>query len=323
MRTFLLLPAALAAALLTLPAAAGDAPAPRAGLSSAPQLAQPGKAPLLAAARAGRRIVAVGDYGIVVLSDDGRSFRQARSVPTRAPLTSVFFIDERQGWAAGHDGTVIATADGGETWRMLRQERGKERVLLSVWFENARHGLAVGQFGLALETQDGGATWTERKLLGESARPEEADRHLMQIFPGPAGTLFIATEAGGLLRSEDGGARWTLVQTDNKGSFWTGLALADGTLLAAGQRGHVYRSTDRGLTWAEVPSGTQQSITGLAQAENGAVQAVGLAGVRLAGDATGTTFKASVRPDRVDQTAIVTVAGGGTQVLSLGGVVAP
>ena len=45
--------------------------------------------------------------------------------------------------------------------------------------------------------------------------------------------------------------------------------------------------------------------------------------MRLAGDATGTTFKASVRPDRVDQTAIVTVAGGGTQVLSLGGVVAP
>ena len=207
-------------------------------------------------------------------------------MPTRAPLTSVFFIDERQGWAAGHDGTVIATADGGETWRVLHQERGKERVLLSVWFENARHGLAVGQFGLALETQDGGATWTERKLLGDNARPEEADRHLMQIFPGPAGTLFIATEAGGLLRSEDGGARWTLVQTDNKGSFWTGLALADGTLLAAGQRGHVYRSTDRGLTWAEVPSGTQQSITGLAQAENGTVQAVGLAGVRLAGDAT-------------------------------------
>ena len=47
------------------------------------------KAPLLAIARAGSRLVAVGDYGVVVLSDDnGTTWRQANAVSRcRTPIT--------------------------------------------------------------------------------------------------------------------------------------------------------------------------------------------------------------------------------------------
>src|SRR4051794_13611808 len=56
----------------------------------------------LAVTRAGPRLVAVGERGTVLLSDDaGASWRQA-PVPVQVTLTTVRFIDERTGWAAGH-----------------------------------------------------------------------------------------------------------------------------------------------------------------------------------------------------------------------------
>lgn len=298
-------------------AAAADAALPARAFRDAPRMEKPEKAPILAAASAGKRVVAVGDYGIVILSDDGKHFHQAKSVPTRAVLTSVFFLDDKQGWAAGHDGTVIASADGGETWQVLREEPGKERALLSIWFENARHGLAVGQFGLALETEDGGKSWRERKLVDAG---EAGEKHLLQIFAAPAGLVFVAAEAGGVFRSEDSGRNWKLVQTDNKGSFWTGLALRDGSLLLAGMRGHIYRSGDRGLSWKEVPGITQQSLTSIIQAADDSVYLVGMSGLMVTSKDQGQTFVARVRPDRANLTAIA-IMPAGDLLFSLAGVI--
>ena len=310
----------LLALMIQWPALAADpAATPAAGVfRDAPRIAKADKAPVLAAARAGKRIVAVGDYGIVILSDDGKSFRQAKSVPTRSVLTSVFFTDDRRGWAAGHDGTVIASGDGGETWQVLREERGKERALLSVWFENAQHGFAVGQFGLVVETEDGGKSWKERRLVDAG---EAGERHLLQIFATAGGLVFVAAEGGGIFRSGDSGRSWQLIQTDNKGSFWTGLALADGSLLVAGMRGHVYRSSDAGLSWKEVPSTTQDSLTGIAQGNDGSVRLAGMAGTILTSKDQGRSFVASVRPDRVNLTAIADGMAG-ELLFSLAGVAA-
>jgi photosystem II stability/assembly factor-like uncharacterized protein len=282
----------------------------------APRIEKGDKAPVLAATLAGKRVVAVGDYGIVILSDDGKTFRQARAVPTRSVLTSVFFIDDKQGWAAGHDGTVIASVDGGETWQVLREELGKERALLSVWFENARHGFAVGQFGLVVETEDGGTSWRERKLVDAG---EAGEKHLLQIFAAGSGLVFVAAEVGGVFRSEDSGRNWKLVQTDNKGSFWTGLALHDGSLLVAGLRGHIYRSSDRGLSWKEVPGVTQQSLTSIVQGEDGAVHLVGMSGAVVTSKDQGQSFVASVRPDRANLTAAA-IGPNGMQLFALAGV---
>ena len=71
---------------------------------------------LLDITRAGKRLIAVGDRGHILYSDDeGQQWLQAR-VPTQQLLTAVYFVDDRYGWAVGHDALILATRDGGATW---------------------------------------------------------------------------------------------------------------------------------------------------------------------------------------------------------------
>lgn len=291
-------------------------PAAAAYFRSAPVLNQASKAPVYAAALAGERAVAVGDYGSIILSDDGKTFRQAK-VPTRAPLTAVHFVDARQGWAAGHDGTILSTQDGGESWQIQREAAGQDQVLLAIWFADARRGLAVGQFGLALRTEDGGQTWNESPLVDGEA----GERHLLAIVPGRDGLVLVAAEAGGVLRSTDQGRHWQAVQTENKGSFWTGIELADGSLLLSGMRGNLYRSDDRGAHWRRVESGTQQSLTSVVTQPDGSVHFVGLGGVSLTSSDAGRSFALATRVDRQAQTAVVRL-GQTNLVFGTGGLLA-
>ncbi len=263
-------------------------------------VAHAAQAPILAAAHAGQRIVALGDHGIVLLSDDGgKTFRQAKSVPTQALLTSLSFVDDKQGWAAGHDGVVIHTSDGGDTWTLQREDLSSDKPLFAIHFNDAQNGFAVGLFGNAQQTTDGGKTWTT--LTVETG--DEPDHHLYGIFGSAESALYIAGEAGLIYRSADRGATWATIKTSNPGSFWAGLQLKDGSLLAVGQRGHIFASADQGSTWNEVPSGTQQSLTNVVQLGNGDVVAVGLAGTTLQSSDAGKTFTLHERADRAPLTA--------------------
>ncbi|WP_454868472.1 YCF48-related protein [Pseudomonas farris] len=74
-------------------------------------------------------------------------------------LTSVEVIGDK-GWAVGLGGTIIATDDGGKTWKP-----GPHIVaanLRSVRFQSGgKLGWAVGDTGTVLRTEDGGATWSD------------------------------------------------------------------------------------------------------------------------------------------------------------------
>lgn len=276
------------------------------------------KAPLLGATRAGKRIVAVGSYGTVVLSDDGgKTYRQAEQVPVSSTLTSVSFVDERTGWAVGHWGVVLRTEDGGEHWALQRFNVSEDRPLFSVLFFDTENGVAVGLWSQVLLTADGGRTWVEAQL------PKDAvgDRNLFDLFSNAKGEVFAAAERGGLLRSADRGKSWQFVDTGYKGSFWTGVSLKSGTVLLGGLRGTLYRSTDGGDHWAAVTTGARNSITDLAEVGKEIV-AVGLNGQRLVSIDDGLTFTETQRDDRLPMTAVTASADGRAVVFSKSGVVA-
>lgn len=282
-------------------------------------LANPTHAAMLAATRAGARSVAVGDHGIVLLSDDGKIWRQAREVPTRAMLTSVCFVDGKRGWVVGHWGQILHTEDGGETWKLQRIDINVDQPLFSVYFSDARHGIAVGLWSLALRTADGGTSWTPLKMPTMSAN-EKAGPNLYQIFAARNNVLYVAAEQGLVFKSPDGGETWDLLNTGNHGSFWTGLSTRDDSVLVGGLNGKIWRSVDAGRTWSELNSGVTASITALAQSPDGGVTGVGLEGVVI-DSRDGVNFTPRPRLDRASLTAVITTAGGAPLIFSKDGVV--
>ena len=233
---------------------------------------------LLDLAVAGARIVAVGERGHVLLSDDhGATWRQAKSVPTRVMLTAVFFIDPEYGWAVGHDETILNTADGGETWTRSHFAPEAQQPLLDLWFANRVSGIAVGAFGAYFTTNDGGRHWASAKFAplapapkhdapsgNESATSDEGDvppdYHLNRIV-GVGNRLYVAAEGGQLYRSDDRGASWRVLPSPYEGSFFGLVPIRGNGLLAFGLRGHLYRSADSGETWTRLESHTTAMLT--------------------------------------------------------------
>jgi photosystem II stability/assembly factor-like uncharacterized protein len=85
---------------------------------------------------------------------------EARQVGGRR-LNAVWFASHERGWAVGGEGVIIATSDGGRTWRP--QTSGVGDDLYDVKFFNEAEGWVVGRGGAMLHTTDGGRTWADAK----------------------------------------------------------------------------------------------------------------------------------------------------------------
>jgi photosystem II stability/assembly factor-like uncharacterized protein len=277
------------------------------------------QAPMLAAAWAGQRAVSVGANGVVLLSDDrGRSYRQAQKVPVSSTLTGVSFVDARLGWAVGHWGAILATEDGGETWRVQRLATDEDRPLFAVHFFDANHGVAVGLWSLVLVTKDGGKTWSSQQVSPKAGT--KSDLNLLNLFADGKGGVFAPAEKGQLLYSADRGNTWAYWDTGYKGSLWCGAALDNGTLLVGGQRGTLLRSGDGGRSWERVPLDSTSSVAAIVA--NGLdVMVVGLDGLQARSVDGGRTF-ARMSPSSAESfTAVLAAHDGAWLTFSRRGVV--
>ncbi|WP_332851702.1 YCF48-related protein [Duganella sp. S19_KUP01_CR8] len=273
-------------------------------------------AAMLAIAAAGQRLVAAGERGTILYSDDaGASWRQA-SVPVGVSLTAVQFIDARQGWAVGHQGVVLHSADGGATWskqldgiqaaalvlkaaadvtpqdreRALADARhlvadGPDKPFLDLHFASARSGYVLGAYNLLFKTDDGGATW--QPWQQHVANPKGLHLYGMR---GAGDALYLAGEQGLLLRSTDQGASFSALASPYKGSYFGLLATRGGALVAYGLRGNAYWSGDQGASWSKVDTGVQASLAGGAELADGTLVLVSQGGDVLLSRDQGRSF---------------------------------
>lgn len=259
---------------------------------------------MLSAAHAGARIVAVGERGIILFSDDsGKQWQQAQ-VPASVTLTSVRFSDARRGVAVGHAGLVLTTSDGGQHWqRVLDGKRiaalalesarasgdaraiqdaerlvadGPDKPLLDVCLLGDDRILVVGAYGLAFGSEDGGRTWTS--WMTRLDNPQGL--HLNAVRQHGS-TIVIAGERGIGLLSRDAGRTFERLRLPYQGSFFT-VELTDHAILLAGLRGNVWASGDHGQSWRKVANPVPVSITGSAIRANGTPVFANQAGVLLA-----------------------------------------
>lgn len=226
---------------------------------------------LLDVVAAGTHLVAVGSRGHILLSDDGDHWKQVES-PVRATLTSVFFIDAENGWAVGHDDTILHTTDGGQTWTVQNYQPELEKPLLDVLFLDAQHGFAPGAYGLFEQTSDGGSHWT---MVNSPAILKDG-LHLYAIRKLGDGRLMVAGEQGMIGISADGGASWTRLDSGYKGTFFGAAPVGASGVLVCGLRGNAYYSANVGSApWQRIDTGNNTSMYGCAAEANGKVVMAG------------------------------------------------
>lgn len=228
---------------------------------------------LLDVTRSGNRLVAVGERGHVIFSDDGAEWKQAEHVPTRSTLTSIVAQGSRL-WAGGHDALIITSGDGGKTWSQQFFDPDRQQAVMDFLFTDENNGVAIGSYGLVLTTTDGGKTWND-----ELVDPEN-DFHLNSMVRYEDGRRLIAGEAGFSYRSYDDGASWEPMELPYIGSMWGALFTSPDCVLFFGLRGHAMESCDFGMSWQELDTGTLSSLSG-GTVHDGVVVVVGNTGIVL------------------------------------------
>lgn len=296
---------------------------------------------LLGAAQAGARLVAVGERGIVVVSDDGGKRWAQSPTPVSVTLTAVRFADAEHGFAVGHAGTVLASADGGRTWtrkldgrriaefelqaakasgdsaKLKSAERfvadGPDKPVLDLLVFDAQRVLVVGAYGIALETRDGGTTWTPWRARLDN--PKEL--HLYAVRKRGE-RIVIAGEQGLLMQSSDAGATFKRIATPYPGSFFTAELSADAETVVAGLRGNAWRSTDNGANWSQLASPMPVSITGSAVRADGSLVFANQAGALLGSE--GGALKPLPGPQLPPLNGLLATTDGRMVALSIRGV---
>ncbi|HUP91900.1 MAG TPA: YCF48-related protein [Solimonas sp.] len=289
----------LCATTLLLAAALGaaqDEPAP----VLVPIKAQPAEimplaaqAPLLDIVDTGRHLVAVGDRGNIVVSNDGRNWTQVES-PVRAMLTAVSFAGPLDGWAVGHDAAILHTADGGRSWALQNFQPELEKPLLDVLFIDRSHGFAVGAYGLYYRTADGGQNWEQ----GTSPAGEQ-EAHLHAITRLASGVLLVVGEQGLVAQSTDGGASWRRLHGPRDTALYGALPQGPRGALVFGARGEVWGTADAaGGRWLALPSDTRASLFGgTVVGQDGGIVLVGAGGAaRRMGGGRGSAALPAERP---------------------------
>lgn len=228
------------------------------------------------------RVVAVGERGNILLSDDqGLSWQAAAVNPQRdLTLTSLVELADKSLLAVGHDGWILRSQDKGENWSEVRHDNELGEPLLGAWSAGGTQVQAFGSFGKFYQSNDDGRTWQVMPLEVDSA-------HLNSMDGGPEGRRMLVGEQGLVMRSTDAGQHWQTLPAFYNGSLFGVVRLSPERWVAYGMRGHVFVTQNFGQSWDRVEVGNQLPLYGHALLPNGGgllIVGAGSSMVRLDGN---------------------------------------
>ncbi len=300
---------------------------------------------------AGKRLVAVGQLGTILYSDNtGQTWVQA-DVPVSSDLVAVNFPIPKQGWAVGHDGVVLHSSDGGASWVKQLDYRDVTKLLTAFYKEHQPKNITGGPDAVAQFLSD----------VGAFAKPDNQapNRSFLDVYFENETSGFIVGSFGLIFRTADGGKSWepwldrtedplthphlysirpagddlviageqaTVMKLDRKtlrfrkvktpynGTYF-GFIGSRGVMMAHGMRGNVYRSADKGATWKKIETDVMTGLMGSAMTQDGRVVLVSQDGDVLISKKDSQGFD-RVKMDVVFPTSAVAVAEGDTIVLA-------
>lgn len=256
--------------------------------------------------RAGGRLVAVGERGHVLLSDDkGESWQQGK-VPFRRMLTGVHFADAQRGWAVGHQSMIFHSEDGGQTWERqvdgfaFQQKFNEENVLRT---REAHEALSVEleanpDPSRDLELEDALFAFEDAEFALEEP-PSPTNFHDVWFLDRDNGWAVGAF--GRMAETHDGGKTW--LDTSHRVQTPDGLHLnaitgtSRGEIFMTGESGVIFRSLDSGTTWEQMDVGYYGTFFGVTfDPVNDVLRVFGLGGALYQSPDKGLTWEAVESP---------------------------
>lgn len=261
-----------------------------------------GQAPLTSIARCDDRLLAVGERGLVIWSDDSGEQWQQAPVPVSQALTAVFCLPGGQAWATGHGGVILMSADRGASWELVFDGNAANQQWLA--FTERRYQLLEAELdSLDADGVDADRAADLEYALEDAGYAVEDAQAAIEV--GPADPLLdiyfmdaahgIAVGAYGMLYlSSDGGASWQLaagnIENPDRYHYYAVTSARSGNLILSGEAGLLFRSRDGGKNWDTLDSGYDGSLFGLLALSDGGILAFGLRGNVLRSDDDGDSW---------------------------------
>ncbi len=203
---------------------------------------------------------AAGGLGTIMHTRDGGATWEEQKTGTHFFLEKIFFIDRKHGWAVGgwpRDyevailggmGVILATTDGGATWKVQLDSVGG--WLTGLTFLDQKNGWAVGEFGTVWRTRDGGDSWNQMRKV-----PTPAWLYDVHFIDNKRGWTVGRFETAMVTR--DGGESWTKQPMPAPRRPY-GISLNYRAVRFAnpmegwivGQHGNIFYTKDSGKSWA-------------------------------------------------------------------------
>lgn len=182
-------------------------------------------------------------------SDGGVTWTARNPAVASGLVTAVDFVDDSHGWAVTSRGAILATSNGGGTWRV--QESGTSAMLWGVAFADVSHGWAVGDAGTVLATVDGGASWDFEET--------GATENLSDVACAGVSRVWAVGFGGAILASTNGGSTWIRQRPGSSSNLW-GVAFVDSSHgWVVGNDGAILATTTGGFE--RVPPSSVSALT--------------------------------------------------------------
>lgn len=220
--------------------------------------------------RVGDRIVAVGERGHIIYSDDeGKSWVQGE-VPVSVTLTGIDFGSDSHGWAVGHSGVVLHTSDAGATWSL--QIDGIRAMELAIESREEQIAAMEERIEEAPEEEKEDLEWALDDLYF-ALENIQADMDigpvnpLLDVWFENENRGFVVGAYGMFLRTMDGGETWKdwAPRIDNRQNFHlNGITrITGGALVVVGEAGQIHVSVDGGETFERREAPYEGSLFGV------------------------------------------------------------
>jgi photosystem II stability/assembly factor-like uncharacterized protein len=227
---------------------------------------------LLGVASRDGRSIAVGQKGLVLTRESGKSWQSVES-GTQERLFSVSMNSKGQAVAVGSFGTVLRSTDAGQSWKDAAPDwtayttDGQQPHLYAASIDEAGDITVAGEFGLILRQRVQGNAW---QLLNKG------DASLFAMEFEADGNAWAAGQSGYVLHSKNNGMSWQVVDVGSTAILLSIHAADNGHVLMTGMRDAV-ASRDGGNSWQHLvdPLVTSSWYAGIAQVEGEMPIAVG------------------------------------------------